>query len=74
MEKNKKNTPCGACIIGLVFALLEILIVIGETIGWINYNSGLDSTLFIIFLIFIISFYNKKQNSLISNRKKGMEK
>jgi len=74
LEKNNKNTPCGACIIGLVFALLEILIVIGETIGWINYNSGLDSTLFIIFLISIILFHNKKYNSLISKRKRNMEK
>lgn len=57
---------CGECVIGLLFALLEISIVIGETFGWINYNSGLDSVLFIIFLVAIISYHKKKQNKEVS--------
>ena len=51
-----------SAIIGLVFALLEISIVIGEILGWINYNSRLDSGLFIIFLVIIVSYQKKKQN------------
>jgi hypothetical protein len=53
---------CGECIIGLVFAVLEIFIIIGETLGWINYNSGFDSFLFIIFIVLIVSYHKKKQD------------
>ncbi|MFX1325153.1 MAG: hypothetical protein ACFE8N_09355 [Promethearchaeota archaeon] len=65
LNLQKKSKMCGECVIGLVFALLEISIVIGETLGWIIYNSGLDSILFIIFLVVIVSYHKKKQNKEI---------
>ncbi|MFW9866367.1 MAG: hypothetical protein ACFFEN_09760 [Candidatus Thorarchaeota archaeon] len=51
------------CIVGLVFVVLEFLVVIGETYGWIKYNSGFDSSLFIIFLILIITYHKKKEEN-----------
>ena len=58
----ENNKLCGACIVGIVFALLEIFIVIGESLGWISYNMDLESFLFIIFLIFIIFYQGNNQN------------
>lgn len=63
LKRNNKRIPCVACIIGLVFVFLEILIVIGESLGWVNYNSGLDSILFFSFLILIVSIQNKKESN-----------
>ncbi|MFX1463412.1 MAG: hypothetical protein ACFFBF_10275 [Promethearchaeota archaeon] len=60
MENNKL---CGVCIVGIVFVLLEIFIVIGESLGWISYNMDFDSFLFIIFLIFIVSYRENNQNN-----------
>ena len=65
----EKIKPCGACIVGIVFALLEILIVVGESLGWISYNMALDSFLFIIFLIFIVSYQDKNQNKKMEVKK-----
>ena len=66
----EKNNPCGACIVGMIFALLEIFIVVGESLGWISYNMDLDSFLFIIFLIFIVSY----QDNIMESKKKYIEK
>jgi len=52
----ENNNPCGICIVGIIFAFLEIFIVIGESLGWISYNVDFESFLFIIFLIFIVSY------------------
>lgn len=57
-----KRNRCAICIIGIIFALLEFLIVIGEIFGWISYNMDIDSFLFIIFLLFIVSYQEKTKN------------
>lgn len=58
----ENNKLCGVCIVGIIFALLEIFIIVGESLGWISYNMDLDSFLFIIFLIFIITYQNRNEN------------
>ncbi len=58
----ENNNPCGICIVGIIFAFLEIFIIYGESRGWISYNVDFGSFLFIIFLIFIVSYENKNQN------------
>jgi NhaP-type Na+/H+ or K+/H+ antiporter len=65
----EKNNLCRICIAGIFFALLEIFIVIGESLGWIDYNMDLDSFLFIIFLIFIVSYQNKNENKKMEVKK-----
>lgn len=60
---------CGKCFIGLVFVILEISIILGEALGWNNYNSNLDSFLFIIFLVLIIYYNKKNQNKKIEVKK-----
>ncbi len=65
----EKDNPCGICIVGIIFALLEIFIVIGESLGWISYSMNFESFLFIIFLIFIVSYENKNQNKKIEVEK-----
>ncbi|MFX0105401.1 MAG: hypothetical protein ACFE75_07920 [Candidatus Hodarchaeota archaeon] len=60
----EKNSVCEVCIVGIFFALLEILIAIGESLGWISYNTNFDSFLFIIFLIFIVSNRDKNQKKM----------
>ncbi|MFW9828434.1 MAG: hypothetical protein ACFFEY_12660 [Candidatus Thorarchaeota archaeon] len=57
-----KRNRCAICIIGIIFALLEILVVIGEIFGWISYNTDIDSFLFIIFLLFTVSYQEKTKN------------
>ena len=66
------NKLCRVCIVGIVFALLEIFIVIGESLGWISYNVDFESFLFIIFLIFIVSYRENKENN--QNEKMEVEK
>lgn len=65
----ENNNPCGICIVGLIFAFLEIFVVIGEGLGWISYSVDFESFLFIIFLIFIVSYENKNQNKKIEVEK-----
>ncbi|MFX0039251.1 MAG: hypothetical protein ACFFCY_14330 [Promethearchaeota archaeon] len=60
MENNNK---CGICIVGIIFALLEIFIVVGESLGLISYYLNFDSFLFIIFLVFIVSYENKNRKN-----------
>ncbi len=74
MKLNEKKKPCGMCLVGLIFVLIEVFIVIGESVGLINYNSGLDSIVFIIFLTIIISFHEKNENQQVKNEKMNMEK
>lgn len=65
----EKDSPCGICIVGIIFALLEIFIVIGESLGWISYTMDIESFLFMIFFIFIVSYENKNQNKKIEVKK-----
>jgi len=65
----EKDSLCGICIVGIIFALLEIFIVIGESLRWISYNMDFGSFLFVIFLIFIVSYENKNQNKKIEVEK-----
>lgn len=64
IKLESKKIICCECLIGLIFGLSEILIVLGETFGLIEYNSNLDSFLFIIFLALIIYYENKKKSDL----------
>ncbi len=70
----EKKNLCGVCLVGLIFAFLEVLIVIGESVGLINYNSGLDSILFIIFLTIIVSVHEKNESSKVNNEKMNIER
>ncbi|MFW9999675.1 MAG: hypothetical protein ACFE9Q_16005 [Candidatus Hodarchaeota archaeon] len=64
------NDQCGICIVGIIFVLLEIFIVIVESFGWISYNIDFESFLFIIFLIFIVSYENKNHQDSNTNFKR----
>ncbi|MFX1378596.1 MAG: hypothetical protein ACFFA4_05845 [Promethearchaeota archaeon] len=65
----ENDNQIGVCVVGIIFALLEFLIVIGENLGWISINMDLDSFLFIIFLIFIISYQDKYKNKKMEVQK-----